>query len=354
MPNEFEELLRKDLSHIPTYKDQAKRVDKELAKLIVRRNKISEQLSIIESNPQDVSGGDALEKTIAEAPRILWEQIKLAAKINTEFNVPFFTERLKQVAFDDKTITIILFKNGNIKVKFNLDDVAGSLSDYGNGIKRLRKELKTHSKAKIASWFWQEKFYGAGREGRPANVKRKGKIRNDAVNFHWKYWTSMQKRLDYSGKIAPFWQILDKGTMPIPNAHRKGGEGEAYPFNAATDFTTKAQIAIKEFYKSQSVQVAANSGFDVISAEKILAELEMKMEILSSMLEKLNTLSFDVGANLVLQMGDGIKKADSLKVQKLEQDLNTAVKILGHRRRLGGGERRRTKRLENLIAMSRP
>ena len=337
--------LKEELRHIPSYILQAQRVDREYEKLSIKFDRLSAEVEKAEKEPEKVSSGDALENTLLEAPKLLMKEINLAVKKNPEFNNPFFIDKLRVAAFDERTITIIQFKNGNIKVKLNLNETAGSLSDYGNGIKKVRQELGTKSSADISSHFWSEKYYGAAREGRAVKVMRgRGKNRkqvDQSAKFTWAYWNTMRQRMKAAGKVAPFWELLDKGMMPIPNASRKGGEGTAYPVNEATDFTGKAQRKIKEYYESQVTQVVANKGFDIVAARKTLSELEKAMAFIDKLLIEVNEKSLDVGAELVIRIGDNIKKADSTKVQNLEMALKNKEKV-GSRIRLGGGVRVRT------------
>jgi hypothetical protein len=349
--------LQQDLSRIPSYIRQAQYLDREYARLSAKYDRLSDEVEKVEKEPEKVSSGDALEKTILEAPNILMQEIRLAAKINTEFNKPFFIDRLKKAVYTEGTFTIFQFKNGNLKVKINLNDTAGSLSDYGSGIKKVREELGTHSGADIASKFWSEKYYGAAREGKPAKVWRgKGanrKQEDKSAQFAWKYWDTMRRRMDAAGKIAPFWQILDKGTIPIPNAKRKGGSGTVYPTNDATDFTGKAQRKIKEFFEGQAIQTIANKGFDVVEAKKTLAEFKKALTFIDKQLAKLNELALDPGAELAVRIGeDNMKKADSVKVHNLEEALKNKKPILG-RIRLGAGIRVRTKEMQEAFGYGR-
>jgi prefoldin subunit 5 len=337
--------LQQDLSRIPSYIRQAQYLDREYARLSAKYDRLSTEVEKVEKEPEKVSSGDALEKTLLKAPEILMKEINLAVKKNPEFNNPFFIDRLRKAAYTEGTFTIFQFKNSNLKVKLNLNETFGSLADYGNGIKKVREELGTRTGADISSHFWSEKYYGAAREGKAVKVRRgKGKDRKEvdqSAKFAWKYWNTMRRRMDAAGRIAPFWELLDKGMMPIPNAKRKGGEGIAYPINEATDFTGKTQRKIKEFFESQVTQTVANKGFDVVEAKKTLAELKKALAFIDKQIEKVNELALDPGAELVIRLGDDIKRADNVKVQRLEDALRNKEKI-GSRIRLGGGVRIRT------------
>jgi len=321
MPNELITSLRQDLSKIPSLIRRAEVAGTKLSKLETQYNNLKEDLAKIQKQKSvSVTDASTLEKTLVEAPKILWEQIRLAVKKNPEFDNPFFTKRLHDAAFNPSTFTLVQFKNGNIKVKLNLNETFGSLSDYGNAIKKVREELGTRSSADIASHFWSEKYYGAAREGKPAMVTRgRGKNRkqvDQSAKFTWKYWNTIRKRMSYAGKIAPFWEILDKGTMPIPNAHRKGGEGTAYPTNGATDFTGKTQIAIQKFYQSQTSKDKTVSKIDTTTLTKLMLEVKESIAFITGLIRELNQKALDPGIE-VLTRFEKEERVSETKLAKL-------------------------------------
>ena len=321
MPNELIVSLRQDLNKIPSLIRRAEVASIKRDKLGLQYNNLENDLKEIKSKKAGITEDNALEKTIAEAPKILWREAKLAVKINTEFNNEIFLRPLKTAIDNSQTYTIIPFKNGTIKVKFNLNETAGSLSDYGNAIKKIRETLGTKSGAEIASHFWSEKFYGAAREGKPALVKRgKGKDRktvDQSGKFARKYWNTMRQRMSVAGKLAPWWQILDKGEMPIPSAHRKGGEGTAYPSNSTTEFTNKAQLAIKEFYLNQISKVKTTTKIDTTTIDKLMVEIKEAIKYIDSIIRDINKKALDPSAELLTRVEKYMDRVNETKLERL-------------------------------------
>ena len=341
MPNELELSLSDDLEKVRHNSQRAKIVDKALAKVIRQYVKVSKQIEKEKASPVITSPDFALQRTLQEAPKLLWREMKAATLQNTEFNNSFFTDRLRRVAYDARTITIVPLQSGKIKVLLNLDAVAGSLSDYGRAVRKVREEVRKYTK-KLASLgniitpdtpaaekahFWEEKFYKAAREGGVALVRRKGKVVDKTAEFRKKYWDTMHKRMDYSGQIAPFWEILDKGAYAMT---QKGGGrwGITYPVNEKTDFTGKAMADISVFYESQVATVQARTGvFDRVAAERELKTIEDDMNNISKKLQELNTLALDPAAELLSQVGDRLEFVDMNKLNALAEQIRAGEEL---------------------------
>jgi hypothetical protein len=182
-----------------------------------------------------------------EATKILWKEILTAVAINKEYNHPFFLGRLERVARNPETIDITMSNSYPI-VQIYMNEVAGSLEDYADGVKSAREHFKIRSPHRMSSWFWQEKYYGQARENRPLPGKRKKResAENKKEALINKYWETMQFRMDASGKIAPFWELLDKGAIPMSS----DWGGQPYPRGIATDFVNRAIEEITHFIKN--------------------------------------------------------------------------------------------------------
>jgi plastocyanin len=333
--------LNDDLQKVRHNSSKAKIVGKELFKLTKKYTEIATKLSEAEASPIINNPDYALQSTIQEASNLLWKEMKEATKINKEFDHTFFTSRLRQVAYDARTIKIIPLKSGKMKVILNLDAVAGSLSDYGSAVRRVREEVKKFSKQFTPlgrtfapdtpnvekSHFWEEKFYKAAREGKVAIVKRKGKVVDKTDAFRKKYWETMHKRMDYSGKIAPFWEILDKGSYAMASKGR-AGFGTAYPLNDRTDFTSKAVADIQAFYENQTVVgQTQKKAFNAVEAKAELKSVENDMNKLQQEFDTFNVLAFDPAAELLAQAGDRIEFVDMNKLNALADKIRAGEEL---------------------------
>ena len=91
MPNELITSLRQDLSKIPSLIRRAEVAGTKLSKLETQYNNLKEDLAKIQKQKSvSVTDASTLEKTLVEAPKILWEQIRLAVKKGTLNSVFIF------------------------------------------------------------------------------------------------------------------------------------------------------------------------------------------------------------------------------------------------------------------------
>ena len=183
-----------------------------------------------------------------EASKILNEEILKAVKENVEYDHSYFIGRLQSVAFNEK----IFFINNswsryNMFVKIDFGSVAGNLEDYAHGVVEAREAFNVKDWHELSQHFWQEKLYDPARRGIPVEKKRKrtrgGKGITPEVKTArqvGKYWSTMFKRMDASGKIAPFWELLDKGSQPMSSDRG----GNPYPLAKRTDFIRRAEDRI--------------------------------------------------------------------------------------------------------------
>lgn len=372
MFNDFYTRLEHELSQTYTLTERATILREKFDDLTEQYDRATRRYDRIqqqrENNRRNASS-KALEKTRLEAPKILMTEIRRAAEVNTEFNRPFFLDKLKEAVYNPETITIVPseYFYGQLSVLINLNLTAGTLHDYAQGIMKVREELGTRSAEAIASHFWAEKFYGAAREGKKVTVKRgRGKERKDVdqtSKFAWKYWESIRKRIEYSGKVAPFWEILNNGTTPLDSDRG----GTAYPINVPTNFVERAEDAIRQFY-SNIVMTDQESGItDLEAIERLLADLEGAINYIRELQDRLfetystgtpiepTTINqgfeespLDIASEVLKRIGERIDRANREQVQKLIDALDRGER-LPERISLGGGVRIRTIALQKHI-----
>jgi hypothetical protein len=341
MPDDILSGLTEDLSKAKWNARKAEIVGKSVYKLTNKFIYLATKIAKAEESPIYTTPDYALQRTMKEAPKILVRHMKEATQVNKEFNNEFFMSRLRKAANSLGAITITPLESGSVKVKLNLDKVAGGLADYGAAVRKVRAEVKKYTKKLVSVGqafspetpqaekihFWEEKFYKAAREGGVALVRRKGKIQDATAKFRAKYWETMHKRMDASGKIAPFWEILDKGIAAY--ASKGGGRWiGGYPINMPTDFTGKAMAEIKRFYDAQLVQSnATKESFNIDKAYKEMKEVEADMEVMERQFESLKTLALDPAAELIAQVGDKIEFVDMNKLNAVAEAIRQGEQL---------------------------
>lgn len=215
-----------------------------------------------------------------EAPDIVFSEIEKAVRLNREFNHEFFLSKLK-IATKDPRLYKISFDLNTAKLNVDLDfnTVAGSTEDYVRGIKEFRSKLqgqrKLRSSGPMALHFWREKYYGTAREGRSVTRTKKSsnkEIKKIDITAKLKqaYWYTMTSRVFLSGKLAPFWQILDKGFSVIGVS----SDNQPYPINNPTWFVFTSIRKIKARFWYLISQEMKKTGLNIEDPQGILDEID--------------------------------------------------------------------------------
>ena len=267
-------------------------------KVRVKIRELERLLDKIEKEGGAAGGGPInkiSDEILKKCHEILWSEIQVAIKVNREFDDEFFRTRLFAAAFHPDTIKIDILSGGNFFVGINLNEVAGSLRDYARGIERTRADLGIADFHELTNHFWQEKLYGPAREGKLVKARKqkegsKRKAKSSAQRTKeaiGKYWKTMQMRMENSGKIAPFWEILDKGTVDLLS--NKGGD--AYPTNFPTNFTTKTILKIEELLSSsggKGKKDVENININIDNIRTLIASYLEILERITKLLKELN------------------------------------------------------------------
>ena len=229
-----------------------------------------------------------------EASKILAEEIIKAVKENKEFDHQYFIDRLIKVAYNPKIFFIYnSIANAQRYVKINFGDVAGNLEDYAHGVAEARKTFKVKNWHKLSQHFWEEKLYKPAREGIPVPSKKKKKgstsPEEKTAKMVTAYWVTMYKRMDASGKIAPFWDIINNGTPEYMSSSRGGNP---YPTATRTDFIGKAENRINTLIRGD---LHTRWGWeerdvDVTKELRNILNLQDYMQGLSTLLDEIKEL----------------------------------------------------------------
>ena len=270
-----------------------------------------------------------------QASDILMKTIEAAVQVNEEYNHPFFLNRLRQVAYNPDTIRITKYEYGRTVVEIRMNEVAGSLEDYAQGVKKAREHFGVREPHGKTSWFWEEKYYGQAREARPLpqirNKPRKS-LQDKREALINKYWETMQFRMDSVGKIAPFWELLDQGSIPMSSDRG----GRPYPEGRKTDFIANAIWLIEDWIygrKGRNVEYRYDENVpereiiqeNITNTENELKRYENEQEKLSKLLEDIQLVEIDteIYDDISKRIDDNVDRVDKNKLNSLEIALRT-------------------------------
>lgn len=234
----FQDLI-KDIDNTISSMKSNLEVVKYLEIRLVELNQIKKDLlqSTKDYNPYEA----ALNNVKDDALSILWKEAEKALVNSEEFDLPIFRNRLERAIFNPKTLSLSVVGT-RLEVFVNLDQTAGTLSDYANAVIATRELIRNRGKKEknrgqymrnpqAASQIWKEKIYGAGREGKniaPLTPNRK----NRTAIYKQQYIWTINTRVAHFQSLAPFWRILNNGTVPLAS----NWGGTEYPNTKPTDF----------------------------------------------------------------------------------------------------------------------
>lgn len=328
---EVQEFSKNILKVIPKVERIRERIEKIYLKL-------REALTTLEADKDMAASQDAIMEARDSANNILTDEMLKAVALNSEFNDPLFVDKL-MVATMTPGVVDLIPEGKTLFVDIKLDEVAGTLEDYAQGIEKVRSELAANASpgfkhgngkkpvtpANMASYFWQEKLYLPARAGQPVTRRKYNQKTKEYENVDVaeeqirKYWDTMKKRIQYSGKLAPFWEIIDKGTVAFEAVTQ--GAGTEFPTNAETDFTGKTVTRLQKLYKetyNDSIEIIER---DISDLRNRILELGTVLDEANSIIEKLEETNIDIAELLFEQLGERLEYADREKVDKLIEDL---------------------------------
>jgi hypothetical protein len=282
----------------------------------------------------------AIEKDVREvAADILESSILEAIRDNVEFDWPLYRKSLFLAAKDKDTYKVYnLGGTGfNTRLTFTMDfnKTAGRLEDWARGVKLTRKDLqvkvpKKGSKKRETSALLASRAWGGIFGSRNADPQGR-------------FAKTIKSRLSYSGRVAPFWQLLDKGTVPM------GSDRGGYPTprGKPTNFIQRAQESMEGYTKNVLNGYKANYEKLVSNYEAAIAELQEALVRINVLVEQIE-LNVKV-INKIKQSYEGnAKYIDSNKVEKalqlIQQGLEGRVELTAT------GSKRRTRPTLSQIA----
>ena len=247
-------------------------------RLVNRIAKAEEQVATMKNPDKYVKSLDTVirKDALKQAKNVLQGSILQAVRENYEFDWPEYKAGLFKAATDNETYTIRALGgtgwNTRYLVSIDMDDSAGRLNRWAAGVRAYRAELETKVPRK-GSKKSRQSAVGASRAWAKIFQSRGS---ND------KFRTTITKRLGYSGAVAPFWQLLDKGDIPM--ASDRGGYPT--PQKTATNFVSQAEEAL-EGYIRNIIQSFRNN-YESLMGEyrKFLNEAQASLSNIESLIEK--------------------------------------------------------------------
>ena len=273
-----------------------------------------------------VSKSYAISEGSEYVTQVLTEEVDRALSINTEFDIPSYAGRLLEAVLSPDAFLIDVGVGDKvIDIDNNMDQVAGRIEEWGNAIKSARSKHDDPSYPRIlgdhypspamASHFWAEKYYGTAREGKAVtrtykkdgNGHKAGETVDLSAKYSAKYWETMQNRLNACSSLAPFWEIVDQGTISAKRG--LGGSGKAYPQNQPTNFVKHIQDRLKSIYNPLYVE-AHNNLVDLMdkfetTIESNIAKINVDIRDIDNSLSGLSSIPEGI---------DGAKKVAAIEI----------------------------------------
>lgn len=218
------------------------------------RRRIDDLITMVRDNhvPTDIRK-DTLVSTKEEAVLVL-EKNAMDAIESTEFNIAYFKNDLLHAIRDEKTFIIRQTNFGkDVDVKINLNETAGTLSDYAEGVKAAREHFAGVQTPEQASKTWKYRLYKPAREGtRVLTTYGRGHPRQntaDRTEYHVAlYWRTLNLRKLGSAKLAPWWGLIEWGNKEVSLKSDRGGT--PYPTYGGEHFVQRSEKETIDYYYS--------------------------------------------------------------------------------------------------------
>lgn len=259
--NSVDQSIQQAKRDVDSLKPVLDNIDKTISNLVEVRNKLISSFRQLDDDSVIRKSVEAAVQNInAAKTNTLLENISRAIDLSSEFGNPVFAPYLIQAASNPEALIINFQYSGlssKIEVDNNMNAVAGSLEDWGRAVLAVRGNSKSSPDQASSSW---------------ANL-----FRSRGNNNLWERIES--ERGIFSGKLAPFWEILDKGQSGIRLSSDRGGYPT--PSEAPTHFIDNTIKELEDGFKRQlsnikgSITRAKNKLSKKIErADSLLLELE--------------------------------------------------------------------------------
>jgi len=211
------------------------RTEQELLEFRAQRDELNRQLRNARARADrklkstaypDKLAKSALQTAKKEAPNILREAIDSATYSSTEFSKEPYRKMLYSAADDESIYKLIPRGSGwstTLTVQIIFEQSAGTLNDYARGIEEYRTETlrtKPGDGRKATEWWLQNVW------GNPGLFSK-----------------TIKGRVKASGRKAPFWSLLNSGSVPLASDRP---DGSFNPISQTpTGFIDRAENSIR-------------------------------------------------------------------------------------------------------------
>ncbi len=253
---------KKNLSDASGVLEELDKAQTSLYEVLQKLNRAADQFSNGEFIRENI---EIAFKLVDESKSSVFvENTAGAMLLSQEFSHSVFAGNLMEAVRDPNSLRMFLNYSGlesTITVDNNLDEVAGSLEDWGRAVLEVREARGgSRSTPERASKSWAVLFNNRQTSSPWAGIQ--------------------QRRLSFAGKLAPYWQILDKGHANISLVSDRGGY--ATPTEAPTNFVSNTITDLEVMFKKElsnikrSITRAKNKILKQADrARDLLAELDM-------------------------------------------------------------------------------
>lgn len=265
---------------------------------------------------------EIIKEGLKNAKIILETSVLEAIRENYEFSEPQYRNALFHAIKDNDTYIIRSSGSGfksTIKIDINLDRTAGRLDRWATGIKAYRRELEVKIPRKNDK---KKKQKTAAMNASRAWAK----IFDNRGNPLSKFAVTVRRRLELSGAVAPFWQLLDKGKVSM--ASDRGGYPT--PINRRTNFLDKAEKSTNTFIsnifkneKQKYSQLFKDYDAYLVDARGILIRLDELADQIRLDLKIIRGLEKSMG----LEIADIDRNKLEKQVQLIRRELLTGGRI---------------------------
>lgn len=272
---------------------------------------VKDATSKVSDTDPNVAIKEAIVEAKAQAPIIYSREITDAISKSPEYEYPAFKSPLLDVGFNEdlyKITPIGAGWNTTVSVRLAMDEVAGTIDDYAEGVESARGALnvKEDRDPYTASKIWRTKIYKGPR-----------------------YYTTIGLRLSAAAGVAPFWSLLNYGSKNVTMKSDLDPRGTPYLNRGGHHFVEHTEAAIKKVFletlrkfkdagKGSRVQAEAA----IEEAKILLATLQTQVDMLSSNSDLMDKVAKELGVSKsrlnackVLKYADMVKRGEHLPGQ---------------------------------------
>lgn len=254
-------------------------LDSKISKLLSKTNEIQTKLLDFKTVNKTV---DIFYKRALDEARITLKQFVIdAANSSQEFGRPLLKDPLVKCCDAGGIITLKLNRNGwfsTIKATANLDEIMGTLEQWGMAVSAVRTENDWGmTEPTQSSAIWRDSIFLGH-----ANRNRKTSGGNTNKTSNWS--TTIMDRLANAGSPAPYWKLLNNGQMTSLSSDRGG---IPFPKEAPTFFKENAEEQIEKDFKSD--MLSAKNSWDqfVIKVRDFYSKVKLLQSRVTSALQSM-------------------------------------------------------------------